>query len=587
MLVFLLPITALALSPVLFASFIRLDDYSHLFENPQLRRMSVSGLTALWAKSYFKLYIPVTYSVWWALSMIGSLFGELQKNPWIFHSFNLAVHLANVTLAFFVVRTLIRIGRRHTRAKDTRAKDTRAKDGAIDDGIALVSALLFALHPVQVETVAWVSELKGELAALFGFLGLFWHFRSNKRIFTAVFFIVAMLSKPSAIVFPGIVFVIDRILLQKSLAKSAIAPALYGVPLLILAIVTKHLQPDSEQDFIPTIAQRLVVASDTISFYVSKVLVPFPLAVDYGRTPELVLGIAPSWVGYSILLSAVGVAPVLWVLFRPSPSARVEPWLSLVSCGWAIFIVSILPVLGLIPFGFQNFSTVADHYLYVPLLGASVIVAGVLVRFRTSPRSRYIAAAPLLVFTTLSVQQAWLWRSTETLFAYTLKINPKSYLSSFCIGDELMRAGRLDEAIEWLEKSRAIKPDYLTAALTLGMAYTRSGEPGKAVDLYNATLGTNPSIVGARAKSVASIHNNLGMLLMQAGLTEAGVEHFKKAVAIFPRALNAHLNLGNVAFARQRYTDAVAEYETALSLSPDSPGIEQRLEMARRRAEPQ
>ena len=578
MLVFLLPVTALALSPVLFANFVRLDDYSHLFENPQLRRMSVSGLTALWAKSYFSLYIPVTYSVWWALSMIGSLFGELQQNPWIFHSFNLAVHLANVTLAFFVVRTLIRVGGRHT----------PAREGAIDDGIALVSALYFALHPVQTETVGWVSELKGELAALFGLLGLFWHFRSSKRIPTAVFFMMAMLSKPSAIVFPGIVFVIDRILLQKSLAKSATAPAVYCAPLLILAIATKHLQPDSEQDFIPTIAQRLVVASDAISFYVSKVLVPFPLAVDYGRTPELVLGnTAVSSLGYSILLSAAGVAAVLWVLFRPSLSARVEPWLSLVSCGWAIFIVSILPVLGLIPFAFQNLSTVADHYLYVPLLGASLFVAGMLVRFRAYPRSRYIAAAPLLVLTALSVQQARLWRSTETLFAHTLKINPKSYLGAFCIGDELLRAGRVDEAIEWLERSRAIKPDYLTAAITLGMAYTRNGEPGKAVDLYNATLGTNPSIAGTRAKSVASIHNNLGMLLMQAGLTEVGVEHFKTAVTVFPRSLNAHMNLGNFAFAEQRYTEAVAEYETARSLSPDNPGIEQRLEMARRRAEPQ
>jgi len=578
MLVFLLPITALVLSQVLFANFIRLDDYSHLFENPQLRRMSVSGLTALWAKSYFSLYIPVTYSAWWALSMIGSLFGEVQQNAWIFHAFNLAIHLANVTLVFFVVRTLIRIAHR----------PTPAEDSAGDDGIALLSTLFFALHPVQVETVAWVSELKGELAAFFGLSGLLWHFRSSKRILTAVLFIVAMLSKPSAIVFPGIVFAIDRILLRKSLAKSAIAPALYCAPLLILAIATKHLQPDSEQDFIPTVAQRLVVASDAISFYLTKVLIPFPLAVDYGRTPELVLGnMAWSSLVYSVLLSAAGVAAALWLLFRPILSARVEPWLSLVSCGWAIFIVSISPVMGLIPFAFQNLSTVADHYLYVPLLGASVFVAGMLVRFRASPRSRYIAALPLLVFTALSVQQAGLWRSTETLFAHTLNINPKSYLGSFCIGDELLRAGRLHEAIEWLERSRAIKPDYLTAAITLGMAYTRSGAPGKAVDLYNATLGTNPSIAGNRAKSVASIHNNLGMLLMQAGLTEVGVEHFKKAVTIFPRSLNAHMNLGNFAFSEERYTDAIAEYETALSLSPDNQGIEQRLEMARRRAAPQ
>jgi len=80
MILLLLLATVVALSPVLFADFIRLDDYSHLFENPQLRRMSVSGLATLWTKSYFNLYIPITYSVWWALAMIGSLFGELRHN---------------------------------------------------------------------------------------------------------------------------------------------------------------------------------------------------------------------------------------------------------------------------------------------------------------------------------------------------------------------------------------------------------------------------------------------------------------------------------------------------------------------------
>lgn len=244
-----------------------------------------------------------------------------------------------------------------------------------------------------------------------------------------------------------------------------------------------------------------------------------------------------------------------------------------------------MPVLGLIPFGFQDLSTVADHYLYVPLLGVSVIVAGILVRFRASANSRRIAVVPLVVYSALSFGQARLWRSTEPLFAHTVKVNPKSYLGSFCIGDELMRAGRLDEAIAWLEKSLAIKPDYLDTVLTLGMAFTHNGQPDKAVELYNLALAENPSVVGTRAKHVASLHNNLGMSLLQSGRKEVGIEHLRKAVEIFPRSLNAHMNLGNLAFTEQRYTEAVAEYETALSLSPGDRVIVQRLELARQRAQ--
>jgi protein O-mannosyl-transferase len=568
--------TALALSPVLFADFIRLDDYAHLFENPQLRRMSISGLGALWTKPYFNLYIPVTYSVWWALTMIGSLFGELGQNAWLFHAINLAVHLVNVTLVFLIVRMLIRVV----------GASTAPEHDSLDGSIAVIAALFFAVHPVQVESVAWVSELKGELACMFGLLGLWWHCRSTKRLLVAALFVAGMLSKPSAIVFPAVVFLIDRIVLRKSLGKSAITAAIYGAPLLILALVTKYLQPDFDQDFVPTAGQRLIVAADAISFYAGKVLVPFPLAVDYGRSPQVVLEHTSRWwLAYSALLSVAGIGLVVRAVIRPPSTVEADRWQSLIYGGWAIFIVSIVPVLGLIPFGFQDLSTVADHYLYVPLFGVSVMVAGILVRFRASASSRRIAAVPLVVCAALSFGQARLWRSTEPLFAHTVKVNPKSYLGSFCLGDELMRAGRLDEAIGWLEKSLAIKPDYLNAVLTLGMAFTHNGQPDKAIELYDAALAKNPSAVGTRAKHVASLHNNLGMLLLQAGRREVGVDHFRKAVEIFPRALNAHLNLGNLAFSEQRYTEAVAEYETALSLSPAERGIAQRLELARQRAQ--
>jgi tetratricopeptide (TPR) repeat protein len=578
MLALLLPVTALVLSPVLFADFIRLDDYSHLFSNPRLQRMSVSGLAAFWTKPYFNLYIPITYSVWWAVTMMGSLFGTLREIAWLFHALNLAIHLANVTLVFFLVRTLL-----------DAVRQKRAKQGdAGGTTVALVSALFFALHPVQLETVAWVSELKGELAATFGLLGMWWHYRSAKRVLTAACFVAAMLSKPSAIVFPGIVLLVDRIVVGLSFRKCALMPALYGLLLLPLLFVTKYLQPDSNLDFIPTATQRLGVAADAFAFYLYKVLVPFPLAVDYGRSPQYVLNHIPRWqMAVSALLLVVGVAVVVKVLVRPRWFSVDREWVSLVACGWAIFVLSIAPVLGFIPFGFQDISTVADHYLYVPLVGISVMVAGILVRLRVFAHTYRVAVAVLVVLAGLSFQQARVWRSTESLFAYTLEVNPRSYLAYYSIAQEHIQARRLHESIEWLNKSLAVNPNYLNADIALGLMWAQQGNRAKAIEHYRSVLAKNPSTVGTRAVPVSSIHNNLGMLLLQVGFVAESVEHFRKAVQIFPRNVNAHLNLGNVAFRNGRYSEAIAEYEIARSLRPGNRAVEQRLERARQSARAQ
>jgi hypothetical protein len=573
--VLLLVVTALLFLPVLFADFVRLDDNSHLFDNPHLRRMSVAGLAALWTKSYFNLYIPITYSVWWAGAMVASLFGPLRQAAWLFHALNLAVHLANAALVFGLVRSWLRL----------RMPEADARAVAGGATIPLLAALCFALHPVQVETVAWISELKGGLATLFGLLGLFWHYRRGRRFLAGACFVAAMLAKPAAIVFPSVVLLGDRILLGKGIRKSVVLPALYTLPLLPLVLLTKHLQPDTELDFIPTLSQRLVVAIDALAFYVAKVLAPFSLAVDYGRSPQYVLGHFPGWqIGLTALLFVLGVAAAVWALVRPRPSSPAGSWQALMACGWSIFLLSIAPVLGLMPFAFQDISTVADRYLYVPMLGVSLMAAGVLLRFAAFANSRRIAVAVLVVLGGLSFRQAIRWRSTESLFTHAVKVNPRSYLGYYSIGAEHLHAGNLDQSVVWLEQSLAINPDYLPASTDLGLVWAQKGDPAKAIDCYQGVLARKPSTVGTRARPVAAIHNNLGLQLLQVGREAEGVEHFREAVAIFPRSLNAHLNLGNVAFAEGRYLDAIAEYEIAQGLSPGSPAVEQRLERARQAA---
>jgi tetratricopeptide (TPR) repeat protein len=560
-LAFLSVATGLVLSPVLLADFIRLDDYTHLFDNPHLS--SLAGLGALWSGPYFNLYIPITYSVWWLVTMIAGLRGH----AWVFHSINLTVHLANALLVFLLVRSLLRI-RRSSQEAD-----------AGDDTVALISALVFALHPVQVESVAWISELKGLLATLFGLLGFCSHFRARRRLLPALWFVAAMLCKPSAVVFPVILFVVNRVLLGLSLRRSGVLPALYALLLLPLVFVTKRLQPDSDIDFIPGFAQRLVVATDALAFYVYKLLLPYPLALDYGRAPRFVLAHSSGWVALSALLTLIGVAVAIKAIIRPAPAKEAR---SLMAGGWTILLLSVAPVLGLVPFGFQDFSTVADHYLYVPCIGVALVAAGVLTGLRSFAHSRRIAATILVVYAGLGFQQARMWRSTESLFSHTLSVNPQSYLGAHAIDEEHLRAGRFDQAIEWAIRSLAINPDYLKAQIDLGLAWAQKGESTRAIDHYMAALSKNPSTVGTRAKSVASLHNNLGMVLLQQGREEEAVEHFRKAVGIFPRSLNAHLNLARVALANHRFAEAVTEFEISQALAPAHPMVQQGLAQARR-----
>jgi tetratricopeptide (TPR) repeat protein len=286
----------------------------------------------------------------------------------------------------------------------------------------------------------------------------------------------------------------------------------------------------------------------------------------------------------SVLVLVAGVAGVVAAVRRPRSDGPAGHWRSWVWCGGAVFLLSVGPNLGLVPFGFQQYSTVTDHYLHLSLLGGSLAVAGLLIRFGHLAYSRGIAVAGLLAFACLSFWQARLWRSTESLFAHTVQVNPQSFLGHHTVAEEHLRQGRFAPAVEWGKKALALNPDYLPAQVSLGLALARTGELAKAIDHYRAALAKHPSTVGTRARYVSSLHNNLGMLLLETGQQAEGAEHFRRAIAVFPRSFNARMNLGNLALDQHRYADAIAEYEAAQALSPSHPLVRQRLELARRGA---
>ena len=571
----LIPLIVVALSPVLVADFLRLDDHEHILDNPNLRNFSLSGLQAFWTKGYFGLYVPITYSVWWVFAGIAQWFGTLRHSASLFHALNLALHVVNASLLFSILQTLLRLDR--TQSPALSDSQTRV--------VSLLSALFFALHPAQVETVAWISEFKGGLSGVFGLLGIWSYYRSPRKALAAACFIAAMLSKPSAVVFPGILLLVDRILLGKSLRDSASAPLFFGMLLLPFVLITKQLQPDVNLEFVPSLIERLGVASDAFAFYCRILLFPFRLTLDYGRSPHFVLVQVPGWqMALSIVLAVVGLAVVGYSLFRPRQSAQHDGsiWRSFVLCGWAVFCLSLAPVLGLVPFSFQDTSTVADRYLYVPMFGASIAVVGLLIRTRATVRSLRVAGAILAVLAGLSFYQARIWWSTETLFRHTFAINPRSYVGHYSIAAELFDAGRTDEGIEQTRKCLAINPDYLSAEVALGIAWLRKGEFQNAIDYYGSVLAKNRSTLGKRAPFIATIHNNLGMLLHRVGRKTEGTQQFVEAVEVDPTSVDGHMNLGHAALNEGRFADAANHYQAALALSPGNPAVQRWLDLARR-----
>lgn len=565
----ILALTVLAFSPVLTGAYIRLDDYANILDNPNVHHFSAAGLARIWTSSALGFYIPFTYSIWWLYAGVASLLGTLQQSASLFHALNLTVHALNVAVVFLFSRFLLR-------------PLSTQKLGLSEwkmNGLCAVGAALFALHPAQVETVAWITELKGLIAWLLGLLGIWIYYRSHRRIPTAVLFLAAMLSKPSAIVFPGLLLLADRILLGRSIKDSARVPLLIGLLLLPLVIVTKHLQPDANLEFVPSFWGRLLVAADSFSFYCYTLLFPFRLALDYGRSPQFVLHHVPGWqIALSIALLFAGAALVAYSLARRwDPEHDVPTGAPFVLFGLSAFCLSLVPVLGIVPFAFQDFTTVADHYLYVPIWGASFMVLGLLIRLRGAVWSFSISAITLAALLVLTFSQASHWHSTESLFTHTLEINPRSYLAHYSIGADLLDSGRTDAGISHMLKCLEIRPGYLSGQIALGVALSRQGRVDQAIDHYLSFLATNPSTAGKRAEFISSIHNTLGALLCRAGREREGAEHFRKAVELNGRSIIGHLNLGQLALKEGDFSSAVAQYRAALVLDPDNREIQRLL----------
>ena len=462
--------------------FVRWDDEINVYRNPYLNPVTMSGLGHFWTgtgmgKAADTVYRPLVYSLYALIAQAAATAPYLTDglgaglNAAPFHAVSLVVHALNVLLVFGLLRRLVK-----------------------NDWAAFAGAALFALHPMQVEAVAWVSGLTDLMGALFSLLALsaFLRFREAEHwkwfALATAWFALALLSKPSAAVLPLLALVLDRWVLSRSWRESA-KPFLCWLPLTLTSVVVAHhAEPVLMSGVVMPWWTRPLVAGDALSLSIWHLVLPIGLGIDYGRSPSAALA-DHAWLS-SLIVLALGAC--VWRL------GRRFPW---VAAGVFFFAAALLPTLGLIPFRFQTFSTVADRYSYVALLGPSLVLAWGLAHLPA--RARTVAggacAAALLMMGLGSLVQVTYWRSSVALFDRALVVNPRSWMAHTNLGGILASNGCREEAVAQYKMAMRLRPDDAAKdAYADGVSLVRQGRKAEAAAEFRQALDYQPGFTPAR-----------------------------------------------------------------------------------------
>ena len=468
------------------------DDDIHVHANPHLADLSWASVGALWAGPWQQLYIPLTYSVWAGLAALsrwadGLPVADGALNAAWFHGANIVGHAAAAVLAFVLLRRLL--GKMFP----------QASSGKVGVAAAL-GAAFFALHPLQVEPVAWISGLRDVLGGCLGLASLVVLFGADRptprrALGATLLFLASLAAKPAGVALPLVAGVLAVMPFRWTWRQMV---AVLGPWLLIGALwvlLTSRAQWAAElaSGLVP-VWMRPLVAGDALAFYLVKTLAPFGLAADYGRSPDAAL--AHGWLWWMWILPAALAAAL--VVVKP---------LRLYLVPFLVFGAALLPTLGLIPFNFQMVSTVADRYAYFALLGAALALSMIVAQ---SSRKWMAAAAAVWVagLLVLTVQRLPLWSEDLKLFAATLETNPASWKAMHNYASALDDRGRTAEGERLMREVIALRPDSAEGFNDLAVMVWQLGRREEAAALMRQSLVLRPTPGSAR--NLAVMEEQLG-----------------------------------------------------------------------------
>jgi tetratricopeptide (TPR) repeat protein len=553
------------------------DDDRYITGNAVLK--DPGGLAKLWLGQAGVNYFPVTSTVQWAQ------WRAWGDDPLGYHVTNVLLHLLSALLLWRLLRDL---GASH----------------------AWLGGLLWAVHPLSVESVAWISELKNTLSLPFLLLAMIAYFNRDRPGASSsmraawyglsfVFFVLAMLSKSLVAMLPGVLLLYCWWKRQKISVADILSTAPFFAVSFVLGVVTILFERRAiGASIVPMQGplSRLAGTGMAVAFYIWKSVLPFGLLPIYPR----------------------------WNLDSPSP-AEFLPWLALGAligwiwtkrAGWGrhvlfglgFFLINLAPIVGFLPMSYQAYAWVADHLAYYSLAGLiALAAAGIGAAAGRFPlyKRRLVAGGTAALVIALAIQSrtyAQNFLSQETLWTYTLQHNPDAWAAHMNLGTILEQSGHREQAISEYKIALRLVPKDVEAYNDLGLALADAGRQSEAVTQYEEALRLNPDYPDAHANlgvalanlgrlpeaidegeaaarlapNSAMSHDNLGNILLQAGRIAEGIEQYRQALLLSPGYADARRGLADALFNQAnalaqngRWGEAIAEYESALDLKPD------------------
>jgi tetratricopeptide (TPR) repeat protein len=523
--------TFIAYHQILHNEFVDFDDNMYVTENSHVQ----SGLNRdsfLWVFGFTKIvyWHPLT---WLSHILDCQLFG---LRPGMHHLASLLIHIASTLLLFTAFKRMT---------------------GAVWRS-AFVAAL-FALHPINVDSVAWIAERKNVLSTFFWMLTMLTYVYYTEKpnisryLLMIAAFVFGLLSKPMLVTLPFVLLLLDYWPLKRFEKKQVKKLILEKLPLFILTAVSTYVSslsfknPSGTQ----TSPMYLRLANALVSYikYIFKMIWPADLAVFYPYPFSV-----PAWqvIGSLLLLICIS-AIVIWLM-------RKKPYLI---TGWLWYTGTLVPVLGLVKIGL--WPAIADRWMYVPSVGIFIIIAwgfyDLFARWRLSRiLISILAAAFLSALGICTYFQTFYWRNSITLFEHATAATKNNYIMLNNLGNTLVSQNKLDEAVRQFNSALQIYPTYAPTYNNLGAALELQGKLNDAIYCYRQVVRLDPDFPEA--------YNNLGKIFRAQGKEEQAISYYLKALELKPDFAEAHYNLANILTAQDKLYQASIHYRKAIQIAP-------------------
>ncbi|NOZ47612.1 MAG: tetratricopeptide repeat protein [Chlorobi bacterium] len=545
-----------------------LDDGKLIINNLLVKNFSFQGILNIFKQRVYGLYHPITTLIWFFE------FHYFKLNPLGYHIINTLFHLLNTLLVYYLISLIT------------------TKKGA-----AIIIATLFAIHPMHVESVVWLSELKDVLYSFFYLTALICYqlyLQKNEKlkflIASFLLFIFSLLSKSAAVTLPVIFILFDYYSQRKFNLKSIYEK----IPFFILSIVIGLINIKTQQSdqFITdlssvyTLSDRFFLLTYSISYYFIKIFVPSNLSAK-NFYPEKVNGLLPSEYYYSVL-----IVLLLLLLFFTDKKHRKQ-----FIFGIGFFFITISLVLKIIPTGND---LVSNRYTYIPYIGVFYYLFVIINDIRNNylAKNKYFKSVPLLtfliysiIFLTLSIKHVKTWHGPISLWNNVLNKYPESAIAYNERGQAYMVNNNFQEAINDLNKSIELNPDFALAYINRGIVESKNRNYQTAINDFNKSIvidGKNPEAFVNRGKCYVKLgqnkkalndfdsaikldneqtaaYNNKGILLAQQNDYDKAVRNFTKAISLNSYQTDSYINRGLAYFKLKNYEKAKADIYTVIN----------------------